>query len=87
MIQCVTKIRIEMSRSIHTTYKNVKGLTKNELGEQYNDPDSDLTQLAKKLGMKNQVRKIRKQIRNSENGCRWDVSGNAMTVQRNKTAE
>ena len=68
MIQCVTKIRIEMSRSIHTTYKNVNGLTKNELDEQYNDPDSDLAQLAKKLGMKNQVRKIRKQIRNSENG-------------------
>jgi hypothetical protein len=36
-----------MSRSIHTTYKNVKGLTKNELIEQYNDPNSDLAALAK----------------------------------------
>lgn len=61
--QCATKIKREMSRSIHTTFKNVKGLTKNELEEQFNETDSDLAKLAKKSGIKNQVRKIRKQSR------------------------
>ena len=56
-----------MSRSIHTTFKNLKGLTKKELDEQYIDPDSDLAKLAKKLGIKNQVRKSRKQSKNDEN--------------------
>ena len=50
-----------MSRSIHTTYKNVKGLTKNELIEQYNDPNSDLAALAKKSGIKKTVKKARQQ--------------------------
>ena len=56
-----------MSRSIHTTYKNVKGLTKNELDEQLVDPDSDLTKLAKKSRIKKQVRKVRKQNRKDKN--------------------
>lgn len=50
-----------MSRSIHTTYKHVKGLTKKELEEQYNDPNSDLAELAKKSSIKKKVLKERKQ--------------------------
>jgi hypothetical protein len=50
-----------MSRSIHTTYaKNLKGLTKKELAEQVNDPDSDLTSWAKKSSIKRKVKKSRK---------------------------
>lgn len=56
-----------MSRSIHTTYKkNIRGLTKNELIEQFNDPNSDLATLAKKSEIKGQVRKKRKQNKNSK---------------------
>ena len=47
-----------MSRSIHTTYKDVKGLTKKELIEQYNDSDSDLTKLAKKRLLKKRLKRI-----------------------------
>ena len=51
-----------MSRSIHTTYKkNIKGLTKKEIVEQFNDPDSDLAALAKKSLIKEDVKKKRKQ--------------------------
>ncbi len=35
-----------MSRSIHTTHKDLKGLTKKELDEQFNNPNSDLSALA-----------------------------------------
>ena len=49
-----------MSRSIHTTFKNVRGLTKNELNEQYDDPNSDLAALAKKLHIKKEVKRERK---------------------------
>lgn len=50
-----------MSRSIHTTYKDLKGLTKKEFEEQYNDPNSDLAELAKKSSIKKKVLKERKQ--------------------------
>jgi len=50
-----------MSRSIHKTYKDVKVLTKKELEEQYNDPNSDLAELAKKSSIKTKVLKERKQ--------------------------
>lgn len=50
-----------MSRSIHTTYKDLKGLTKKEVEEQYNDPNSDLAELAKKSSIKKKVLKGRKQ--------------------------
>jgi hypothetical protein len=57
-----------MSRSIHTTYKkNIRGLTKGELIEQFNDPNSDLAALAKKSGIKDQVKKSRKQNKESRN--------------------
>jgi hypothetical protein len=50
-----------MSRSIHTISKDVKGLTKKELEEQSNDPNSDLTELSKKSSIKKKVLKERKQ--------------------------
>jgi hypothetical protein len=50
-----------MSRSIHTTYsKDIFGLTKRELEEQYNDPDSDLASLAEKSTIKSKVKTERK---------------------------
>jgi len=58
-----------MSRSIHTTFKDVKGLTKKELDEQFNDSDSDLAKLAEKIGLKKQVRRIRKQNKREEDNC------------------
>lgn len=36
-----------MSKSIHTTYKALKHLTKKELDEQFDDSNSDLAALAK----------------------------------------
>ncbi len=57
-----------MSRSIHTTFKKIRGLTKAELIEQFNDPCSDLAELAKKSGIKKQVKKIRKQDKDNKNG-------------------
>ena len=50
-----------MSRSIHTTIKGIRGLTKRQLSEQYNDPNSDLAALAKKSAIKHTVKKNRKQ--------------------------
>lgn len=57
-----------MSRSIHKTFKDVRGLTKNQLNEQYNDPDSDLAVLASKISIKKQVKKNRKQNNENKNG-------------------
>lgn len=50
-----------MSRSIHITFKNLKGLTKRELNEQASNPDSDLIKLAEKVHIKKAVAKSRKQ--------------------------
>ena len=50
-----------MSRSIHTTYsKDIFGLNKRELEEQFNDPNSDLASLAEKSSIKARVKKERK---------------------------
>ncbi len=49
-----------MSRSIHVTYKSVKGLSKKEVDEQAGDPNSDLRQLARKSALKGWIRKARK---------------------------
>ncbi|MFN8153821.1 MAG: hypothetical protein U0Y08_05980 [Bacteroidia bacterium] len=49
-----------MSRSIHTTQKDLKGLTKKELDQQFNDPDSDLAQLVKKSKVKKKAKAKRK---------------------------
>ena len=49
-----------MSKSIHTTYADLKGLTKKELDEQYVDPDSDLAKLSRKSSVKSEVKTKRK---------------------------
>ena len=54
-----------MSRSIYTTYsKNIFGLTKKQIDEQDNYPNSDLTCLAKKSTIKSSVKKNRKISKN-----------------------
>lgn len=50
-----------MSKSIHTTYKDLKGLTKKEIDDLVNDPDSVLNSLAKKPGLKKEALKKRKE--------------------------
>ena len=49
-----------MSRSIHTKYKDLKGLIKREIDEQFNDPNSDLAALTKKSSLKKKILKSRK---------------------------
>jgi len=49
-----------MSRSIHVTYKNVRGLTKKEIDEQAADRTSELRQLGRKSELKKSVKKARK---------------------------
>ena len=49
-----------MSKSIHTTYKDVRGLNKKELEEQVNDPESDLAKLGHKSFVKSEVKTARK---------------------------
>jgi len=53
-----------MSRSIHTTYKDLKGATKTELDQMFKDPDSILHELAEKSAIKKKVKKERKQRKN-----------------------
>lgn len=50
-----------MSRCIHTTYKDLKGLTKIEIDEQFNDSNSDLANLSKKRSIKRKIVKVRKE--------------------------
>ncbi len=49
-----------MSKSYHSTYKDLKGKTKKEIEEMANDPDSILNELAKKSTIKKEVKKQRK---------------------------
>ena len=49
-----------MSRSIHITLKNFKGLTVKELNEQSNDPNSELRQWGEKSNLKGTIKKDRK---------------------------
>jgi hypothetical protein len=49
-----------MSRSIHITRKNFKGLTVKELDEQANDPTSELKQWSVKSTIKKETKKLRK---------------------------
>ena len=49
-----------MSKSYHTTYKNLKGKTKKELEEMVDDPDSPLNELVEKRKTKKDVIKKRK---------------------------
>ena len=46
-----------MSKSIHITIKNFRGLTKKEIDEQSVDPNSELAQWAKKKGIKRAAKK------------------------------
>ncbi|MCU0347731.1 MAG: hypothetical protein MUC59_12395 [Saprospiraceae bacterium] len=48
-----------MSKSIHVTSKNFKGLTKKEIDEQATDPDSELSQWSKKSAIKHAVKQER----------------------------
>lgn len=53
----ILKRQQKMYRSIYTTFtKNIFGLTKKELEEQYNYPNSDLESLAKKSSIKNKTK-------------------------------
>ena len=54
-----------MSRSIHITKKNFKGLTKKELDEQAEDPNSELREWARKSELKKEVKKKRKNEKNN----------------------
>lgn len=48
-----------MSRSIHVTRKNFRGLNRKQFDEQLNDSDSELHQWATKKGIKEDVRELR----------------------------
>lgn len=45
-----------MSRSIHITIRNFRGLTKREIDEQADDPYSELAAWARKKNIKKQAR-------------------------------
>ena len=55
-----------MSKSIHITKKNFKGLTKTELDKQAEDPNSELRQWSRKSLLKKEVIKERKNKKNKE---------------------
>jgi len=50
-----------MSDSIHITSKNFRNLTKKEIDDQYDDPNSELSEWARKKGIKRNVKDTRKQ--------------------------
>jgi len=60
-----------MSRSIHTTYKDLNGVTKQELEDQLKDSNSDLTALARKSAIKKEVKKTRehKKLKKMNGDC------------------
>jgi len=58
-----------MSKSYHSTRKDLKGKTKKEINEMVDDPDSILQELAEKRNVKKEVKKRRK-INNEENNNR-----------------
>jgi len=49
-----------MSKSIHITIKNFRGLTKTELDEQSTDSNSDLKHWSNKSAIKKEIKKKRK---------------------------
>jgi len=55
-----------MSRSIHITRKNFKGLTVEELDEQANDPTTELEQWSIKSTIKKEVKKTRKKSKDNK---------------------
>jgi hypothetical protein len=52
--------RHRMSKSIHITIKNFRGLTKTELDEQSTDSNSDLKHWSNKSAIKKEIKKKRK---------------------------
>lgn len=60
-----------MSRSIHTTIKNFRGLTKTEIDEQKTDPNSDLNEFSQKSLLKKTVKQKRKE--NSSNQDKLNI--------------
>lgn len=52
-----------MSKSVHTTHKELKGKTKKEIDEMVKDQDSPLHDLAKKRELKIQTKKKRKETK------------------------
>jgi hypothetical protein len=57
-----------MSKSIHVTSKNFKGMSKLEIDEQATDPDSDLNQWGKKSAIKQKIKQERSAKQKPENG-------------------
>lgn len=55
-----------MSKSYHSTHKELKGKTKEEINEMINDPDSTLHKLAEKSNVKKDVIKQRKINKNKQ---------------------
>jgi hypothetical protein len=53
-----------MSRSIHSTYKDLKSLIKSELEDMTNDSDPVLNDLAEKRAIKKKVKQDRKLNKN-----------------------
>lgn len=62
-----------MSRSIHITSRNFKGLTKTEINEQFIDPTSELSQWSDKLHIKKTTVKYRKQQKNQNKVLREET--------------
>jgi hypothetical protein len=54
-----------MSKSIYITKKNFTGLTKAELVEQSQDPNSKLTEWARKSAIKKEIKNNRRNEKNS----------------------
>jgi hypothetical protein len=52
-----------MSKSIHITIKNFRGLTKEEIDKQASEPDSDLNKWSEKKRIKKEVKSERKKKR------------------------
>jgi hypothetical protein len=55
-----------MSKSIHKTIKDFKGLTKAEIDKQASDPNSDLNKWREKSKIKKGVKTDRKKKRNEK---------------------
>ena len=56
-------IGINMSKSIHITIRDFKGLTKEEIDKQASEPNSDLNKWAEKSRIKKEIKLERKNKR------------------------
>ena len=55
-----------MSKSYHTTRKDLKGKTKKEIDEMVHNPDSILYELAEKSAIKKEAKKLRRIKKNKK---------------------